>query len=114
MKFIAMVTRTLKSGKTYDDYREAWFHTNGFGVPTTMYTVINAFNPREIISIGIGDLEVSEIPGVLEIDVQDRLSNPLDEIIESTSNIILGKEKNKFVPTFLGILVTNFLILYFP
>lgn len=53
MKFVAMVTRTLKPGKTYEDYRNAWFHTTGFGIPTTMYTIINAFNPREIISIGI-------------------------------------------------------------
>ncbi len=43
MKAVAIVTRTLKPGKTYADYRKAWFHSNGFGVPTTMYTVVNAF-----------------------------------------------------------------------
>lgn len=84
MKFIAMVTRTLKLGKTYEDYRKAWFHTTGFGIPATMYTVINAFKPREIISIGILDGELMELFQALEIDVKDRLANPLDEVIEST------------------------------
>ncbi|MCF6766030.1 hypothetical protein L3V82_09610 [Thiotrichales bacterium 19S3-7] len=84
MKFVAMVTRTLKEGKTYDDYRKAWFHTTGFGIPTTMYTIINAFNPREIISIGILDGELIDLYSALEIDVKDRLSNPLDDVIEST------------------------------
>jgi len=83
MKFIAMITRTLKEGKTYDDYRQAWFHTNGFGLPTTMYTIVNAFNPREIISIGIMDGELSDLENSLNIDVKDRLANPLDDIIES-------------------------------
>ncbi len=84
MKFVAMVTRTLKSGKTYDDYRKAWFHTTGFGMPTTMYTVINAFNPKEIISIGIVDGEFMELVKGFEIDVKERLENSLKDIIEST------------------------------
>ncbi|QKF94073.1 DNA topoisomerase IA subunit omega [Fadolivirus algeromassiliense] len=37
-----------------------------------------------------------------------------DNISENTNKIVLGKEKNKFVPTHLGILVTNFLLSYFP
>lgn len=84
MKFIAIVTRTLKQGKTYEDYRKAWFHTIGFGIPATMYTVINAFNPREIISVGILDGELLELLQALAIDVKDRLANPIDEIIEAT------------------------------
>jgi hypothetical protein len=84
MKFIAIVIRTLKEGKTYEDYRKAWFHSNGFGVPTTMYTVVNAFNPREIISIGILDGQEEELLNALNIDVKDRLANPLDDVIESS------------------------------
>lgn len=84
MKFVAMVTRTLKPGKTYEDYRVAWCHTTGFGIPTTMYTVIDAFKPRNIISIGILDGELFELFQSLQIDVKDRLANPLDEVIEST------------------------------
>jgi len=83
-KFAAMVTRTLKPDKTYEDYRKAWFHTNGFGVPTTMYTVVNAFNPREIISIGIVNQELKDLEATLAIDVNERLKNPLDDVVEST------------------------------
>ncbi len=84
MKFVAMVTRTLRPGKTYDDYRKAWFHSNGFGVQTTMYTVVSAFNPRDIISIGILDADEMGLFQALQIDVKDRLANPLDDIVEST------------------------------
>lgn len=84
MKFVAMVTRTLKPGKTYDDYRRAWFHTMGFGIPTTMHTVINAFNPREIISIGILEGELMALFSGMQIDVKERLANPLDDVVETT------------------------------
>lgn len=90
MKFVAMVTRTLKEGKTFDDYRHAWFHSNGFGVPTAMYTVVNAFNPREIISIGIVDAELAEMGELLSIDVKDRLANPLDDVIETSITRTFG------------------------
>ena len=43
-KFIAIITRTLREGKTLQDYRDAWFHSRGFGVPTTMYTSVNIAN----------------------------------------------------------------------
>lgn len=84
MKFVAIVTRTLKPGKSYEDYRKAWFHSKGFGTPATMYTVINVSNPREIISIGVLDLEPGHMSQCLETDVQDRLAHPLDDVIEST------------------------------
>ncbi|MEW6121059.1 MAG: ROK family protein [Pseudomonadota bacterium] len=84
MKFVAIVTRTLKAGKSYDDYRKAWFHSRGFGVPTQMYTVVNTFNPREIISIGIIDCTPEELTTGLEIEVADRLGKPMDDVIETT------------------------------
>jgi hypothetical protein len=85
VKFVAIITRTLKNGKTFDDYRKAWFHTNGFGISTQMYTVINAFNPREIISIGILEADSADkLQNALNIDVEERIQHPLDEIIEST------------------------------
>lgn len=49
-----------------------------------MYTIVNAFNSREIISIGIIDCELTDLPKLLDIDVKDRLTNPLDEIVETT------------------------------
>jgi len=84
MKCVAIIQRRLKPGKTYDDYRKAWFHTKGFGVPTDMYTIINAFDPQEIISIGIMQLSLEQVPHVLQIDVTERLKNSLDDVIEKT------------------------------
>jgi len=84
MKFVAMITRTLKPGKTYEDYRKAWFHSKGFGVPTAMYTVVNMANPREIISIGIIDCDLEQLNKGLQIEVEDRLNHPLEDVIEST------------------------------
>ena len=83
-KFVAIVTRTLKPGKTYEDYRNSWYHKNGFGIPTTMYTVINTANPREIISIGILDGELKELFESMQIDLKERQNSPLDEVVESS------------------------------
>jgi len=85
VKGVAIITRTLREGKTFDDYREAWYHTHGFGVPTQMLTVVNLYNPREILSIGIMELDdIEQLPSVLQIDIEERLANPLDEVIEDT------------------------------
>jgi len=85
VKGVAIITRTLREGKSFDDYRKAWYHTHGFGVPTSMLTVINLHDPREIISIGIMELDdIAQLQSTLEIDIEERLANPLDEIVEDT------------------------------
>lgn len=93
MMMVSIVTRRLKEGKTYEDFRKAWHHTIGFGIGGekekpkpplgNLYTVINAFDPMEIIVIGFGP-EISEeiLEAVLNIDVKDRLDNPLGDVIE--------------------------------
>ncbi|PJB10758.1 MAG: hypothetical protein CO120_03195 [Gammaproteobacteria bacterium CG_4_9_14_3_um_filter_38_9] len=86
MKMISIIHRILREGKSFDDFRKAWFHTQGFGVPTQMHTVINTFNPREIISIGVMDIDEEKyaIPDLLKIDREERLASPLDDIVEET------------------------------
>ncbi len=79
---VAILTRRLKEGKTYDDFRKAWYHTVGFGTANKMYTVINAFDPREIIVIGFTETELKNFPDELQIDVKERLEHSLDEVIE--------------------------------
>lgn len=92
MMMVSIITRRLKNGKTYEDFRKAWYHTIGFGMDSDtppkpplgcLYTVLNAFDPQEIIVIGFGP-EISEesLKAVLNIDVNDRLDNPLDDVIE--------------------------------
>jgi hypothetical protein len=91
MKFITIIHRRLREGKTFDDYRKAWFHASGFGAPTTMYTVVNAFDPKEIISVAIvggggGSFEEmkSKMKSILDIDVRERNASPLDDIVEES------------------------------
>jgi hypothetical protein len=80
---VSIIKRRLKPDKTYEDFRRAWYHSVGFGTPTTMYSVINAFDPREIIVIGFVELSPDSDPAsILKIDVKERMENPLDEVIE--------------------------------
>ena len=46
---VAILSRRLREGKTYDDFRKAWYHTVGFGTANRMLTVINTLDPRETI-----------------------------------------------------------------
>ena len=82
MMTVAIVTRRLKEGKNYEDFRKAWYHTVGFGTPTKMFTAINVNDPREIIVMGFVESELDQYLAGLKIDVKERLKNPLDEVIE--------------------------------
>jgi hypothetical protein len=101
MIMVSIITRRLKDGKTYEDFRKAWHHTIGFGIKDetekpkppfgNLYTVINAFDPRQIIVIGFGpDISEETLEAVLNIDVKDRLDNPLDDVIEPEINRSFG------------------------
>jgi hypothetical protein len=78
----AIITRRLKDGKTYEDFRKAWYHTIGFGTANKMYTVINGLDPREIIVIGFNETSMEQVRALADIDIQERRNNPLDEVIE--------------------------------
>jgi len=83
MLAVAILKRRLREGKTYTDFRKAWFHTHGFGTPTRLFTMLNIADPREVIVIGF--LEVSSIEGaakLISIDKQQRGARSLDDIIE--------------------------------
>jgi hypothetical protein len=83
MLAVSIITRRLKEGKTYEDFRKAWYHTVGFGTASKLYTLINAFNQREIVVIGFVEMNLDQDPlSTLRIDVRERLDNPLDDIIE--------------------------------
>lgn len=79
---IAIVTRRLKEGKTYEDFRKAWYHSVGFGTPSKLYTMINAADPCEIIVIGFVEAEPDQYLAGLDIDVKERLDHSLDDVIE--------------------------------
>ena len=82
MKVLTILTRRLKEGKTYDDFRKAWYHTVGFGLPTRLYSAINAFDTREIIVVAMGEVDADQAVKMLRTDVRERLEHPLDGVIE--------------------------------
>jgi hypothetical protein len=86
---VAILTRRLREGKSYDDFRKAWYHTTGFGVEgkekggsNTMFTLINVFDPREIIVLGFATTTIEQLKDALDIDVAYRGENPMDKVIE--------------------------------
>jgi len=82
MKVLTILTRRLKEGKTYDDFRKAWYHTVGFGLPTRLYSAINTFDTREIIVVAMGEVDADQAVKMLRTDVRERLEHPLDGVIE--------------------------------
>jgi hypothetical protein len=79
---VAIVSRRLREGRTYEDFRKVWYHTVGFGSRNKMYTAINAFDPREIIVIGLTETDSQQLASQCDIDIVERLAHPLDEIVE--------------------------------
>lgn len=79
---IAIVSRRLKEGKTYEDFRKAWYHTTGFGTNNRMYTMINAFDQREIVVIGLTETTIERFESQCMIDVKERIEHSLDDVIE--------------------------------
>lgn len=79
---VSIITRRLKEGKTYEDFRKAWYHTVGFGTSSKLYTALNVKDPREIVVMGFVESKMEEFMEGLEIDVKERLENPLNDIIE--------------------------------
>ena len=83
MMVISILTRRLKKGKTYDDFRKAWYHTVGYGFPIKLYSAINAFDQREIIVVGLGEIKPEQDPSkLIQIEVNERLEHPLEAVIE--------------------------------
>ena len=84
---VAMITRRLREGKTYDDFRNVWYHTTGFGVnkagsSNRMFTLVNAFDPREIVVLGFNTTTLEQLEDALKVEVKFRGENPMDKVIE--------------------------------
>lgn len=83
MMVISILTRRLREGKTYQDFRRAWYHTVGYGAPVRLYSAINAFDPREIIVVALGEFGPEQDPmELIHLEVKQRLDKPLDAVIE--------------------------------
>lgn len=88
---VAIITRRLKKGKTYEYFRKAWYHTTGFGVKgkekagdgrNNMFSLVNVFDPREIIVLGFARTTLEQMEDALKIEVKFRGENPMDKVID--------------------------------
>lgn len=81
---ISVFIRKLAPGKSYDDFRKAWYPDKGFGIPVRVINSINSDN--EIVSIGFMKLPEDKIEETKRsISVQEEIRHDrISEVIEST------------------------------
>ena len=99
---MSILTRRLREGKTYEDFRKVWYHTVGYGAPVKLYSAINAFDQREIIVVGLGEIRPGQDPmRLIQVEVKERLDHPLETVVEPkigrTFGIVVSEDD--FSPT---------------
>lgn len=82
----SVLVRRLKPGTTYEDFRKAWAPDAGFGFPVRVLNARSVDDDAEIISIGLIDLPMSELPSVAQqvADSEARRHDRIAHVIEST------------------------------
>ncbi len=90
MVAVAILKRRLREGKTYDDFRNAWFHQTGFGTANRMLAALNVADPREVMVIALTETNAENASQLIEIDAGERFQNPLDEVIEPSIDRTFG------------------------
>ena len=79
---VAILRRRLREGRSYEEFRRAWFHETGFGTPNRMFTALNVADPREVIVIALTETSLENATQLIAIDASERSGSPLDAIIE--------------------------------
>ena len=89
--FISVLIRTLRPGKTYDDFLEAWYPEKGFegfGFDGRGPLVARSLeNERELLAFGLIDLEDPKelMAGIERVaDAEAARRGKIDEVIQST------------------------------
>jgi hypothetical protein len=84
MIVISVLTRRLREGKTYEEFREAWLPEQGFGFPTRVVSAVNVEDQREVITIGFSELDEAEAEAQLQRigPEQERRHDRVDAVIE--------------------------------
>jgi hypothetical protein len=78
--------RRLREGKTYDDFREAWYPDTGFGVPARILSGTGLGDPREIVTIGFLDVDATDLEqlGANVAAAEATRHDRIDAVVEST------------------------------
>jgi hypothetical protein len=81
---ISVLSRRLRKGKDYEDFRAAWLPDEGFGVPTRVVSAVSLEDPREIITIGFTDLDPADVEDFLaRVGPQEKLRHDrIAEVVE--------------------------------
>jgi hypothetical protein len=87
---VAILRRRLRPGKTYDDFRKAWYHQSGFGTPNRMLTALSVADPREVIVIALTEASPENAARLIEADAAERGASPLDDVIEPAIDRTFG------------------------
>jgi len=87
---VAVLKRRLREGKSYEDFRRAWFHSVGFGAPNQMLTFLNVADPREVIVIALTEATLEDAERLIAADAAERAASPLDEVIEPDIERMFG------------------------
>ncbi len=84
MIVISVLTRRLREGKTYEDFREAWLPDQGFGFPTRVLSAQRVDDEHEVITIGFSELSEEEAEAQLQrIGAQEeRRHDRIDAVVE--------------------------------
>ncbi|MCA1706861.1 MAG: hypothetical protein LC808_27805, partial [Actinobacteria bacterium] len=78
--------RRLREGKTYEDFRDAWYPEVGFGVPSRVLSGPNIFEPREIVTVGFVNADVNDLQSLgAQLAAQEaKRHDRIAEVIEHT------------------------------
>jgi hypothetical protein len=82
MFVVAIVRRRLREGKTYEDFRQVWFHETGFGTDNRMFSCLNVADPHEVITIALTEASAGNAERLIGVDAAERAGSPLDDIVE--------------------------------
>lgn len=100
MTLIAVLVRTLREGKTYNDFIAAWYPDKGFNVGGRgPFVGVGLLNEREIVSVAFfeptGDESFEDF--MERIAAQEAVRHErIDEVIESTELRGLYEQRDEF------------------
>jgi hypothetical protein len=87
--FVSVFVRRLRPGKTYQDFLDAWYPDQGFGIPTRgPFVSVNPADDREILVVAFVDLpDVASLEaGMGDVAAQEAVRHErIDAVIESTT-----------------------------
>jgi hypothetical protein len=80
--------RRLKPGRTYEDFLQAWYPDQGFGVDDgRVYLAVKGDDPREVLTVGFLEPPEGDLHGLMQrIAAQEATRHDrIAEVIEETT-----------------------------